>query len=392
MEITEEMQAQIDTAVKAAVEAAGLNEIVSKMRHGDPDPSEKSLGWTGGKPAGEEDDFPSLGHNLVAIAKAQQPGGQIDNRLLKQATGLREAIPADGGYLIQTQFVTQLLETVHRTALLPARCTKIPIGANFNGLTMIGLDEVSRATGSRWGGIQAFWAAEGATKTPSQPKFRRMRLDLEKMIGMFRATDELLQDYTALQAMVSRWFSLEFGFKLDESIITGTGAGQMLGILNSGALVTVDKEPAQAARTIVTENILKMYQAMHTRSRANAVWLYNQECEAQLSLLVLGSGAAASRLFDPAAGTLMGKPAIAIEQAEALGNKGDIMLVDLSQYLLIDKGGIDAASSIHVRFENDETAFRFVYRVNGQPMWDKPLDPFKGTLKTSPFVTLAPRI
>lgn len=391
MEITEEMQAQIDTAVKAAVEAAGLNEIVSKMKHGDPDPAEKGLGWTGGKPAGEDDDFLSLGHNLVAIAKAEQPGGQIDNRLLKQATGLGGAIPADGGYLIRTRFVAGLLENVHRTALLPRRCTTIPIGANLNGLTMVGLDESSRVTGSRWGGIRVYRAAEGATVPRSEPKFRKIRIDLEKMIGMFRATDELLQDFTALQAMVSRWFGLEFGYKMDEEIVAGNGAGQMLGILNSGALVTVAKEPAQAADTIVTNNILKMYQAMHTRSRARAVWLYNQDCEVQLSLLTHGSGGAASRLFDPTANTLMGKPAIAIEQAETLGDKGDIMLVDLSQYLLIDKGGIDATSSIHVRFENDETSFRFVYRNNGQPMWDKPLMPAKGALATSPYVTLAAR-
>ena len=51
----------------------------------------------------------------------------------------------------------------------------------------------------------------------------------------------------------------------------------------------------------------------------------------------------------------------------------------MSQYILIDKGGVQSASSIHVRFVNDETVFRFVYRVDGLPIWQSPLTPFKGS-------------
>lgn len=42
-----------------------------------------------------------------------------------------------------------------------------------------------------------------------------------------------------------------------------------------------------------------------------------------------------------------------LEQYSAVGEVGDIIIADKSQYLLIDKGGINAASSIHVRFLYD---------------------------------------
>ena len=74
-----------------------------------------------------------------------------------------------------------------------------------------------------------------------------------------------------------------------------------------------------------------------------------------------------------------------------MGAKGDIILDDLSQYLLVDKGGINAASSIHVRFLYDENVFRFTYRVDGQPIWNAPITPYKGAGTLSPFVTLAAR-
>ncbi len=71
---------------------------------------------------------------------------------------------------------------------------------------------------------------------------------------------------------------------------------------------------------------------------------------------------------------------------------GDIILADFGEYILIDKGGISNASSIHVSFLTDQTVFRFVYRVDGQPSWNAALTPYKsagatGTL--SPFVVLS---
>ena len=70
---------------------------------------------------------------------------------------------------------------------------------------------------------------------------------------------------------------------------------------------------------------------------------------------------------------------------------GDIALVDLDQYLLIDKGAPKSSWSIHVRFINDEQTFKITYRCDGQPTWNKALTPFQGTSTLSPFVVLATR-
>jgi HK97 family phage major capsid protein len=74
-----------------------------------------------------------------------------------------------------------------------------------------------------------------------------------------------------------------------------------------------------------------------------------------------------------------------------VGDQGDIMLADLREYQMIEKGGIQAASSIHVMFVYDETVFRFVYRVDGQPKWNSALTPKNGTTTVSPFVVLDAR-
>jgi HK97 family phage major capsid protein len=88
----------------------------------------------------------------------------------------------------------------------------------------------------------------------------------------------------------------------------------------------------------------------------------------------------------------MGRPVIPIEQCDTVGTRGDIILADMSQYLVADKGGVQSASSIHISFLLDETAFRFVYRVDGMPLWNAPLTPFLGANTLSPFVTLITRV
>jgi HK97 family phage major capsid protein len=89
--------------------------------------------------------------------------------------------------------------------------------------------------------------------------------------------------------------------------------------------------------------------------------------------------------------SLFGRPVIPVEYCATVGDLGDIALVDLGQYQAIDKGVLKTATSIHVRFDYNETAFRFVFRFDGQPAWKSALTPFKGSNTLSPFVALAER-
>lgn len=338
--------------------------------------------------------FASFGEQLMAAYRAAMPGGKVDERLsTRAASGLNETTPSDGGFLVQQDFVTELLKRTYETGILASKVKKIPISTNANGMKINAIDEDSRANGSRWGGVQTYWEGEADEITASKPKFRQMELSLKKLTGLCYATDELLQDAAALEAVIRQAFAEEFGFKIDDAILSGSGEGEPLGILNSGAIVTVAKEASQTD-TITVENLIKMWNRLWSRSRANAVWYINQELEPYLYTLKIGDKPVyipAGGLSEKPYGTLFGRPVVPIEQCSAAGEVGDIILADIGQYLLIDKGGIKSASSIHVRFLYDENVFRFIYRVDGKPIWTKPLTPYKGSATVSPFVTLAKR-
>lgn len=393
--LSEEEQKDIDKyeeEIRAWDESIGRAEKLLAI-----EPEDRSTEKPEVKPTPAKDNekrFASFGEQLMAAYRAAMPGGKVDERLsTRAASGLNETTPSDGGFLVQQDFVTELLKRTYETGILASKVKKIPISTNANGMKINAIDEDSRANGSRWGGVQTYWEGEADELTASKPKFRQMELSLKKLTGLCYATDELLQDAAALEAVIRQAFAEEFGFKIDDAILSGSGEGEPLGILNSGAIVTVAKEASQTD-IITVENLIKMWNRLWSRSRANAVWYINQELEPYLYTLKIGDKPVyipAGGLSEKPYGTLFGRPVVPIEQCSAAGEVGDIILADIGQYLLIDKGGIKSASSIHVRFLYDENVFRFIYRVDGKPIWTKPLTPYKGSATVSPFVTLAKR-
>jgi HK97 family phage major capsid protein len=342
--------------------------------------------------------FMNLGEQLQAVHRAAVVH-QRDPRLVAAALGANETIPADGGFLVQVDTSTELLKKTFDKAQLASKVRKFPLGPNSNGMKINALKDNSRATGSRYGGVRGYWTAEAGTITASgPPQWRQMELNLKKLAGVCYATDEMLQDAAFLESLLMEAFSDEFAFLVDDAIFSsGTGAGKPLSFMLGGGKVSVSKETGQAARTIVFENIQKMYARFWAKSLPSAVWYINQDCYPQLNALSMVIGTGGIPVYLPPGGlsqapfgTLMGRPVQPIEFCETLGTEGDIVLADMSQYMLIDKS-VAAASSIHVAFLTGEQAFRFIYRVDGQPMDNLPITPFKGTATQSSFVTLATR-
>ena len=354
-----------------------------------------------GEDRATKDRFSSFGQQMTAVMRAGSPGGQVDPRLHNAASGLNETTPSDGGFLVQQDFTENLIEQVYETGILVSRADRMPISGNANSMKINGVDETSRAAGSRGGGIRGYWADEASEKTASKPKFRKIELDLKKLIGLCYATDELLEDAAALEAYISKGFVSEFGFLIDDALVNGNGAGQPLGVLNAGCLVTQAKEVGQAATTVVAENVINMFARLFASSRMNSAWFINQNVEPQLHTMSISVGTGGQLIYMPpgglsqsAYGTLLGRPVIPIEQCASVGTIGDIILGDYNNgYILAEKGGIKSDMSIHVRFIYDESVFRFVLRVDGQPVRASAMTPYKGgaTHTQSHFVALATR-
>ena len=343
--------------------------------------------------------YRSFGEQLQAVfSHYSSKGSTTDPRLVRAPTGAGEVDPTGGGFLVQVDFAAAIFMLAHDLGEVLSRVNKMPISPNANGIKIPGIDETSRATGSRWGGVSSTWVGEGTSVTPSKPKFRIVEFDLKKLMSVMYMSDELLQDSAALTSLASQAFSEEIMFMTEDAIFEGSGAGMPMGILKSPALITVPKTGGQAAGSVSKENVDQMWSRLWARSMKNAVWLINQDVIPQIQALNQTIGTSGQIVYLPPGGlsgtpysTLYGREVIFTEYNPTVGAVGDILLADLSQYMLVDKNAIQAATSMHVAFLTDESVFRITYRVDGKPMWTQPLTPFKGSNTKSPFVAVVAR-
>jgi len=347
--------------------------------------------------------FGEFAHTVVAANKV---GGAALERLENAATVYgSETVGADGGYLVPPEFRTEIWKKVQGEDSLLSRAA--PFTTGRNSLTFP-KDETTPWDNSA--GIRVFWEGEGDIGTESKPKFETSTARLNKLMALIKVTEELFDDAPGLDSYLRTWTPVKMVSRLNTAFIRGTGAGQPLGILNASSLITVSKETSQNAASIIMPNINKMWNRLYAPLRQNAVWLINQEIEPMLEGLAFipsdpGPGASVSNqqawtpVYLPAGGLseapfarLKGRPVIPMQPASALGTIGDIMLVDMSQYMALTKGsGIQEDVSMHLHFDQAIDTFRFIFRVTGQPLWNAVITPENGSNTYSWAVALETR-
>ena len=362
-----------------------------------------------GKPS--EEQYNQWGEFLqCVVAAGTEPGqrfgkfnsGTIYRNVLHAQTrssGMEESVPSSGGFAVGKDLQQEIYSKAHPAGSLYDRCRKIAVSGRSNGIKLPFIDATSRADGSR--PLRSYWTGEGEALTAKQPKLGLIELDLKKLTNLVYLTSELMDDAPALAEWVIAAFAKEIRFKCDVAIVRGTGAGQPLGILNAAALVTVAKQTGANADTIVWEDIKAMYAQLFAPSRASMVWLTNQNCLEQLMSMTQPVGTGGIPVWLPASGasgtpfdTLLGRPLLLTEACSKIGDLGDIFAFDPKEYLIIEKRPFQFASSIHVRFVNDEHVLRYIARLDGQPIWNGSLIPYQDTTTSqpvSPYVTLAAR-
>jgi HK97 family phage major capsid protein len=391
MEITEE---KLNEYMTSAVEQ-GVEKALKSL----PAPQPAAAVTVTHDPA--DDPFDNVAAQCKAVKTANlSQGREYHPRLTHPSikgvagTGASEAVLPDGGYLLEPTITAGLMKPLHETGPFTSLVQKLPVGGNSNYGWINGIDETNRATGSRWGGIRGYRLAEGDTITASKPKFRRINWELRKYAALVYATDELLADVPQFTAVVNQGVGEELAFMANDDILNGLGTVGPLGILATSAYVSITKETNQAADTIVYENLSKMWARLIASSKPNSYWFINTDCGPELDSLALTVGTAALEPRFVAYGAdgimrIKGRPVVETEFNPSIGDAGCIMLADMSKYLFWEKGGVQAASSIHLAFLTDEQVFRFVYRCDGQPSIASVLTPYKGTSNTvSPFVIL----
>jgi len=396
-DITKQIQDETQRVLASYLRESGDEAGVERLKSGGSVTKTARNSLYSPKAAGAKLDahFEGLGDYFASIwhkneGRPQYAAKQEAIRNASQSSGN----PSGGGFLVPESLRSELLRLSLETAVVRPRARIVPMETSRIMYPI--LDSTSHAT-SVHGGVLGYWRAESAAFTESSATFGRIALEAFELTAYATVPNELMADsMLAFEAFINSAFPEALSYFEDDAFINGSGAGQPEGFLNASASVEVAKETGQAADTVVYENIVKMYSRMLPGSLNRAVWIVSPDVVPELLTMGLAIGTGGSAIFvqdatQPAPMTIFGRPVIVSEKVQNVGDAGDINFVDLSYYLIGDRQALTAESSPHYRFQNGETAFRFVTRVDGRPWLQSAITPRNGGATLSPFVKLAAR-
>jgi len=239
------------------------------------------------------------------------------------------------------------------------------------------------------GGVIAYYTAEAGAISESEPKFRMVQLVNHKLAALSLASNEVRDDAAeSIDGLLATMFARTFAAKENYNFFRGDGAGKPLGIVNSGALVSVARSAASAVALADVAGMVarQMPESINTGSLA---WFINPNVVNKLIQLVSNPLSWMENLRQGMPVTLMGYPVYVTGALPALNTAGDILLVDPSYYLIGDRKMVEISISEHYKFANDQLAWRAIMRHDGQPWINNAVTLENGSDTVSPFVALA---
>lgn len=346
--------------------------------------------------------FSCLGEFALRVMDAG-PNPANDRELMAQVaagTGMSAGVSQSGGVIVPPAFSTSLWDGARmKSNSLLSMTDQVSLDSSVESIEFPAINETSRADGSRWGGIRGYWKSELTQMTESKPDLKNVVFSPQELYVLGYISDKLLRRAPqAATKILSDAMSDEIAFKVGDAVFEGDGLGKPRGFKVHPGTVSVPKETGQVAATILADNINKMYSRLHPNWQDGACWFVNIDTLPALESMsaVVGTGGVPvylppGGLADAPNARLKGKPVYFLEYCSTLGTVGDIVYCNPKAYRTVSRGVVDNASSMHLKFDYAQTAFRLIFEVDGQPMLNSAITPFKGTNTLSPFVTLATR-
>lgn len=330
----------------------------------------------------------SFGDWLLAVKR-----GDVTRltEVYRSTKDLGEGTGAGGGFLVPTEYATNLLQVANMQNAVYSRVQKVPV--NVESGTYPALDQYvtpSAGSGQTAGaaGVTAAFTQAGQTFTETEPKFTMLQWRVTKVGGMTEVENELIEDSPfAIEALLRGLFAVAIAAKNERNILRGTGVGEPLGILNAPAAIGISDSTTD---TFKWADVAAMY-ARFKGVGGQPTWIIHPSVWPQIMVMANGTDTVwQGNIQQGPNNVLNGYPIIVSEHLPQLGNTGAVVLADLSGYLMFERAGLSIAYSSEVGFTRDVGTWRFRQRNDGKP-WllstIKLADP-QGSYTVSPFLYL----
>ncbi|WP_319524662.1 phage major capsid protein [uncultured Desulfosarcina sp.] len=293
---------------------------------------------------------------------------------------MTEGIGTAGGFSVPEEQTARWLDESLADEIIRPRATVWPMTSSTR--TVPGWDAKDQSGGELFGGFAMEFLAEEGEGTKQTGKLRSITMKAHKGAIFCDISNELREDGQGFESQLEMAMKKSISLGLDYHFMRGTGAGMPQGLLNSPALVTVSQESGQSADTVLFTNVSKMFARMYPAGRSKAVWLANETLIPQLMSIYIPVGDAGQvvPVFKESNGTftMLGRPVHFTSNLPALGDAGDLVFVDLSQYAIGLRKDMRVEKSNVPGWTQDLMSYRVIVRVDGMGTWNTYLTPRNG--------------
>ena len=295
-----------------------------------------------------------------------QKGMRIPMSVARALLGLPvSAIPhlstdADGGAnLFDREYVQELLRLAPEPTTLLGRVRTVPTSTGEIRIPRLQQDDTNE-----YGGVSFDWIGEGAEKPETEVKLDQVPIVTHEAAGYTEVSHTLMRrSVFDLIGLLGQLFRDGMGDFMERAILTGTGSGQALGIVNTAG---VREAGRQSAGQIHEDDLVEMTYEMQEQHLANAVWVMQRNEMKGLELRKddinrpLFRASMANGPYD----SLIGYPFVRTTRLPSAGEDGSAWLIDLRQYWLAVEQEIVMRTSEHFQFRKNLEALS-IYVVFG---------------------------
>lgn len=291
--------------------------------------------------------------------------GEYNRQLMeaekKQVTPLTTT---DVGALIPVEYLATVVEFATAQSQILPRVWQLPMTT-----LIMKIPKLVQAAGSYFGGVTLYHPDEGVVKQDTKPELDSLTFTAKKLIGLIALTDELIADSSInIINYVTGLFVRAFQYQIEHEIIQGTGLlGQMLGILNDPGINLV---PRTVVGTVRYDDFINLESALDENFQ-NLVYITRRLTYNTLKAQKSTTGQPVWTLIPPpfaGFGSQFNEyPVLKTRNVPVMGLQGDVICGDLGFYIWALRQDMTIDTSRDWLFPYDETAIRFVMRMDGAP-------------------------
>ena len=333
------------------------------IRTGD-DKSYRSLFYNNEKRQLDRGGFESFGEYLQVINS-----GRYDPRLMNLQKRQHEAGTGEvGGFAVPEEFAAFLLDKALEQEVVRPRARVYDL--KHGKISIPKWANNDHSGGELFGGMEGRWVGELAENTDQEAALEQITLESNKLAIYAGISNELQHDSPSFEQELVTALRQSVSYFMDEAFLVGNAVAKPQGLLDHNSVITVERTTANEVKLA---DVIAMFSKLYKHSGGRPVWVVNH---AALPELMTMQDEGNNLVWQPSAregvaGQLFGYPVVMSEKNPTLGDTGDIMLADFSQYAIALSRDIYLDKNNAPGWYKDYTSYRCIVRVDGSPTWSQ---------------------